>query len=178
MLELKIEGREFYDEETSSFVMLTSQTLQLEHSLLSISKWESKWHKPFLSREARTPEEAKYYVKCMTINKNVDPIVYESLSNEDIDKINKYIEDPMTATWFKEDQKRGSSRIITNELVYCWMAALQIPFECEKWHINRLLTLIRVCNEENAPKKTMSKKDTAAMYRSINAARRQKRHAK
>lgn len=174
MLEIKIDGREFYDESSGAFIQLPSQTLQLEHSLLSISKWESKWHKPFLLKDQKTPEEAKDYVKCMTINKNVDPMVYDILGNDEIERINKYIEDPMTATWFKNNDKRPNSRVITSEIVYCWMFNLTIPIECEKWHINRLLTLIRVCNEENQPSKKMNKRETAAMYRALNASRKAK----
>lgn len=143
---------------------------------MSISKWESKWHKPFLSNTTeKTAEEAKDYVKCMSINCDPDDLVFDALTQDDITKINRYIENPMTATWFTDKQnKRFSREIITNEIVYYWMTELSIPFSCEKWHINRLLTLIRVCNEKNAPSKKMSKRDILNSNRALNEARRKK----
>jgi hypothetical protein len=153
--------------------------LQLEHSLVSLSKWESKWNKPFLSKDFKTHEETLDYIKCMTINQNIDPDVYNGLTSEHITMINNYIESPMTATTFSDSKQNKSNReIITSELIYYWMIALNIPFECQKWHLNRLLTLIRVCNIKNAPPKKMSKRATASQYAALNAARRKQMNTK
>lgn len=179
MLTINIPAREFFDEETQTFLTTKEQTLQLEHSLISISKWESKWQKPFLSmNEKKTSEETIDYIKCMTITKNVDPNVYNYLSKDLINKINKYIESPMTATTFSDNTKGRSREIITSELIYYWMISLNIPMECQQWHINKLLTLIRVCNVKNTPPKKMSRKEIANRYASLNAARRSKLHSK
>jgi hypothetical protein len=174
MLRITIPAVEHWDEVKQEFIQTKEQTLQLEHSLVSLSKWESKWNKPFLSKEVKTNEETLDYIKCMTISQNVDPNVYNCLTSEHIAQINKYIEAPMTATTFTEDKNGKRNReIITAELIYYWMIALTIPFECQKWHLNRLLTLIRVCNIKNAPPKKMGKKATASHYAQLNAARRQ-----
>jgi len=174
MLQLIIKGREYYDYSKQEFFNIQDQTLTLEHSLLSISKWESKWKKPFFKKEQKTQEESEDYVKCMTITKNVDPKVYSCLDQEDYNKISAYIEDPMTATWFAEKpgSKKGSSQTITAELIYFWMVSYNIPFECEKWHLNRLLTLIKVCEIKNTPSKKMSKRDIYSRNKTLNAARR------
>ena len=187
MLTIYISGGEEYDEKTNEFVTTKSTKLVLEHSLISISKWESKWHKPFLNSEHRTMEELIDYIKCMTITQNVDPNVYNFLSDENITQIKNYLEDPMTATTFggdnikKQENKGRKGRIITSELIYYWMISLQIPIEFEKWHINRLMTLIRVCNEENRaqdPNNKMSKAQLMARNRALNNARKSKYHTK
>lgn len=179
MLLITIPANEQWDEQKQEFVQTKGQTLQLEHSLVSLSKWESKWHKAFLSRAEKTQEETLDYIKCMTVNQNVDPDVYNCLTTEHIEKINKYIEDPMTATTFADNkQSKGNRETITSELIYYWMIALTIPFECQKWHLNRLLTLIRVCNLKNSPPKKMSKRATASHYAQLNAARRQQMNTK
>ena len=162
-----------WDEEKEEFVEGKTQTLQLEHSLVSLSKWESKWCKPFLSKEAKTDEEALDYIKFMTLTQNVKPEVYSHLTMDNLNEINKYIEAPMTATTFAKDILGKRSReIVTAELIYYWMIALNIPFECQKWHLNRLLTLIRVCNIKNAPPKKMSKREIIQRNAALNAARR------
>ena len=165
---------EGWDEIKQEFVEPKTQTLQLEHSLISLSKWESKWCKPFFSKEQKTGEQVVDYIKFMTITKNVDDEIYDKLSNKNIEEINKYIEAPMTATTFSKEQTgKFSKEIITSELIYYWMIALNIPFECQKWHINRLLTLIRVCNVKNQPGKKMSKSEILSRNAALNAARRQ-----
>lgn len=175
MLQIVIPAIEQWDEQKQEFIQTKGQTLQLEHSLVSLSKWESKWNKAFLSKEAKTSEETLDYIKCMTVTPNVNPDIYNGLTREHIAKINKYIEAPMTATTFVENKGSKSNReIITAELIYYWMIALNIPFECQKWHLNRLLTLIRVCNIKNTPPKKMGKKATANQYAQLNAARRQR----
>lgn len=178
MLELKINGGEIFDESTYEFIQIKPQTLKLEHSLLSVSKWESKWHKAFLE-DNKSNEEVRDYITCMTINQ-VDPLVYLFLSDDDIDMIQKYITDPMTATTIQDLMPPGRHKRVTNELIYYWMVALQIPFECEKWHLNRLLTLIRVTNIMNKPEKEnrMSMQETYKRQMELNKANRDRFHLK
>lgn len=173
MLQIKIEDKEFYDEATGQFVMVKGQLLQLEHSLVSISKWEAKWKKPFLSWDRKTYEETIDYIRFMTITQNVNPVIYSMLTNEQIMEVNRYIDDPMSATHIAKAEGQGNSgKVITSEEIYYYMTAYQIPFECQKWHFNRLMMLIRICNEKNKPKKKMRKGDVASRNRSLNAARR------
>lgn len=174
MLYIDVPSRELYNKETNRIFTVKGRRLQLEHSLVSISKWEAKWKKPFLRKEKMTSEEFIDYVKCMTLTQNVEPEVYNCLSVENLHQIVDYINDPMTATTFFEDpsKKPGRQRTITSELVYYWMTALNIPMECQKWHFNRLLTLIRVANIENAPKKKSSKGDIMRRNKALNDARR------
>lgn len=174
MLQITIPATEVYDERKGEFVYVRETTLQLEHSLVSLSKWESKWCKSFLSNPNKTDEEILDYIRCMTITQNVDPTVYNYLSRDNILAINKYIEAPMTATYFSEDKsKKGGREIVTAELIYYWMIALNIPFKCEKWHLNRLLTLVRVCNIKNAPPKKRSRRDILSRNAALNASRKQ-----
>lgn len=173
MLRITIPAAELWDENRQEFVSTKEQTLQLEHSLVSLSKWESKWCKPFLSKNDKTAEETLDYVKCMTMTPNVDSNVYNFLTQENIREINAYIQAPMTATYFSEDKRaKGSREIVTAELIYYWMIALNIPFECQKWHLNRLLSLVRVCNIKNAPPKKYSRRELASRNAALNAARR------
>lgn len=166
---------EGWDEKRQEFVKPKTQILQLEHSLVSLSKWESKWCKPFFSNEEKSYEEVLDYIKCMTITQNVDPEVYNHLTESNITDINNYINAPMTATTFTNDKGHGNNReIITSELVYYWMIALNIPVEFQKWHINRLLTLIRVCEIKNSPQKKMSKNEIMSRNAALNEARRKK----
>jgi hypothetical protein len=179
MLQITIPGCEYYDEETSSFITTKDQTLQIEHSLVSLSKWESKWEKPFLASELHTVEESIDYIRCMTITQNVASLNYRAISQEILDEVNEYISKPMSATWFSKSKGgRGSREIVTAELIYYWMIALNIPFECQKWHLNRLMTLIEVCNIKNGPQKKMSKRDTMSRNRTLNAIRRQQMQTK
>lgn len=164
---------EEWDEKTEQFVQSKVQILQLEHSLVSLSKWESKWHKPFLSRNNLTIEETLDYIKCMTLTQNVDPDVYNHITQSNIDEIVAYINDSMTATTFRDDNsKKHSNEIVTSELIYYWMIALQIPMKCEKWHLNRLLTLVKVCNIKNQPPKKANKREIMSRNAALNAARR------
>lgn len=180
MLRITIPATEKWDESKQEFVYTKEQPLQLEHSLVSLSKWESKWCKPFLTKQSKTDKETIDYVRCMTLTQNVDYEIYENLSSENIEQINKYIDSPMTATWFSEDGKQGTPNReqITSELIYYWMIALNIPFECQKWHLNRLLTLIRVCNIKNQPKRKMSKKEIMSRNATLNAARKKRLNTK
>lgn len=179
MLELHIKGVDLYDEKNEEFISTKDATLRLEHSLLSLSKWESKWHKPFLGKDEKTEEEIRDYVRCMTITQNVDPLVYLGLTIDDYKKIEEYMSDTMTATWFNEkNNPKSRQKIVTSELIYYWMVTLQIPFECEKWHLNRLLTLIRVCNNENTPKSKMNKRDIFKQNAQLNEARKKMLNSK
>ena len=172
MLNIVIPETEEFDPRDGTFTIRKKEVLCLEHSLVSLSKWESKWKKPFLTETEKTPEETMDYIRCMTIN-SVDPSVYRRLTRSAIEKINEYIADPMTATTIREDPNQKKSReVVTAELIYYWMIALQIPFECQKWHLNRLIMLIRVCNIKNAPPKKMSKADIYRQNSALNAARR------
>lgn len=172
MLELKIPEREAFDDANQIFINVKPTTLRLEHSLVSVSKWETRWKKPFLSRTEKTLEETLDYIRCMTISQNVDPNIYYVLTNEEISIINKYIEDEKTATTFSNNDTRTSRQVITSELIYYWMAAYGLSMECQKWHLSRLLTLIRIASIENTPKKNMSKRAILSQNKSLNAARR------
>lgn len=176
MLRIIIPKSESYDETNNRFIEYPEKELRLEHSLISISKWESKWKKPFLGKEEMTTEETLDYIKCMTITQNVEPSVYSRLSIKNIEDIKAYINDPMTATWFSKTTSNtpGNNSVITSEIIYWQMIALQIPSEYQTWHLNRLLTLIRICAEKNKPDKKMSKSALAKRNRSLNAARRAK----
>lgn len=179
MLRITIPAGELWDEANDEFIVIDKDTtIQLEHSLVSLSKWESKWCKPFYSDKEKTNEEVIDYIKCMTITQNVNPNVYMLLSEENILAINNYIEAPMTATTFSNKNGGGGREIITSELIYYWMIALNIPFECQKWHLARLLTLIRVCEIKNQPPKKMSTRDTLSRNAALNAARRKQYRTK
>jgi len=173
MLKITVKGRELFDERTNEFVNAKDAVLSLEHSLISLAKWESKWHKPFLGNAEKTEEEILDYIRCMTLNTNVDPGVYRLLDESNILAIKDYMSDSMSATWFSEkNNPKSKQKAVTAELIYYWMIALQIPVEFEKWHLNRLLTLIRVCNIENAPKKKMKRKDVFRQNAALNEQRR------
>lgn len=185
MLTLTIKGEEAFNEVTGEFVNIGKDiTLTLEHSLVSISKWEAKYHKPFISDKPKTNEELIDYIRFMTITQNVDPIIYSRLTPSLLKEVNAYIEDTMTATTFntysKNDKQAVSkpNQIITSELIYYWMISYQIPSEYQRWHLNRLLTLIRVCSIKNNTENKMSKKDIYSNNRALNAARRAKLNSK
>lgn len=179
MKSITIPGGELWDERHRKFIYPKEQTIQIEHSLVSLKKWESKWNKPFLGNESMSSEQIIDYIRCMTITQNVDPMIYYNLTPEMIKEISDYIQAPMTATWFgEEDQKHHSQRIVTAEVIYYWMISHQIPMECQKWHLNQLLTLIRVCNAENAPRKKLSHQELIARNRAINQRNRKKYNSK
>lgn len=172
MLELVVPAREMWDETDEIFITSKETTLRLEHSLVSISKWEAKWCIPFLKDNNKTTKQMLDYIRCMTLTQNVDPIVYKCLTKDNFDTINGYINYPMTATKIKDDPNTPHSRkILTSEVIYYQMIAFGIPFECQKWHLNRLLTLIRVCSEESKPKKKMSQAAIMRQNAALNAAR-------
>lgn len=175
MLQLTIPAVELWDERTQEFISSKERTLQLEHSLVSIQKWESRWNKAFLSKKGMNYEETVDYIRCMTITQNVDPDVYNLLTTEHIDRVNEYIGNSMTATTFVEEKKGNrNGEVVTAEVIYYWMVALQIPSEYRKWHLNQLLSLIRVVNVKNAPPKKMKGRDIASQNAALNAARRKR----
>lgn len=184
MLTITIPGFEMYDSVHNEFIAVKTQVLNLEHSLYSISKWEATWKKAFIGNDKKTPQEVRDYIRCMTINKNVDPNVYLNIPSSELEKIKNYIEDPMTATTITEDEEekakaKSKNKKITSEEIYWQMTALNIPFECDKWHFNRLQMLIRVCSIKNNPNsKKMSKDQVARSNRALNAARRKASHSK
>lgn len=174
--------RELWDSKNQEFIYVKGckeQTLILEHSLVSISKWESKWNKPFLGRIPKTTEETTDYVRCMNLTQNVPDEVYGRLSDENFRTINEYIKSPMTGTTFKDEKRKSQSRSeVTSEIIYYWMISLGIPFECQEWHLNRLLTLIRVCDIKNRPAKKRSTSEIMRNNSALNAARRRKYNTK
>lgn len=173
MLRLEVPMSEGFDGESEEFVETDLFTIELEHSLVSLSKWESFFEKPFLSTNQKTGEQTLWYIKAMTITPNVPDAVYEKLTEKNILEIDTYINSKQTATWFSESSNEERNReIITAEIVYYWLVALEIPFECQNWHLNRLLTLVRVCNQKNAPKKQMTQSEILARNRELNARRR------
>lgn len=180
MLRLDIPASEFFDESTEEFYSTKPTTIQLEHSLVSLAKWEAEWEKPFLNTTDKSAEESLSYIRCMTITQNVDPSVYTLIghSQELVQKISEYINKPMTATTITDKPRGRAQRVMTAELLYYDMFALNIPIECQKWHLNRLIMLIRVCSIESNPKKKMNRKDVASYNHALNQARRQKFHTR
>ena len=181
MLSITIPPFSFFDERTEEFIEFDKPThLQLEHSLLSISKWESKWHKPFIGNSLTPPktnEELIDYIRCMTLTQKIDPQVYLGINNDVLQKVTAYIEDSMTATTFSDEHnKKFNSEIITAEIIYYWMVALKIPFECQKWHLNKLIALIKVVSLKQQPPKKIPKSEYAKKRRGLNAARKKKYH--
>lgn len=172
MLSIVVPLEEDYDEVKNEFLTSNSVTLDLEHSLVSLSKWESIFEKPFLSSADKSPEELMAYVQCMILSSEVSPDVLARLTRKNVDEINNYINAKMTATTFNDRNARVNREVITAELIYYWMIALNVPFECQFWHLNRLLTLIKVCNVKNGPQKKMGRGDLARQQQSLNEQRR------
>lgn len=180
MLTIIIPQSEGFNEITSEFITIPETRLNLEHSLISISKWESKWHKAFLKDNNKTPEEMLYYIKCMTLNKNVDESVYNFLNHDHINKITNYMKDRQSAAYLNEagekmlSGKSASGDVLTSDLIYYMMFSLRIPMECQKWHINRLLILIHIFNVKNSAGKKLNKRSILSSNAAINASRRKK----
>lgn len=194
MLKLTVAGEQSWNPRTEEFEYTKPVELRLEHSLLSLAKWESKWHVPFLTSSGNmTREQQLDYIRCMTVTQGTDPAVYQKLTREQMTAINEYMDDPMTATWFAGEPKPNEPKdkrtarpkrrpprgeTTTAEVLYAQMFALGIPKECEKWHLNRLLTLIRVGQEMNAPQKKMTPGERMSQQRALNAQRKAKMHTR
>ncbi len=175
MLDITIPSTQLWDEANEVFIDTKEYKLRLEHSLVSISKWELKWCKPFLAKKDKTTEEAIDYIRCMTITQNVDPVAYKFITKSIMGQISDYIYEPMTATTFaKTADKPTNKEIITSEIIYYWMITFNIPFECQTWHLNRLLTLINVCSIKNQPAKKLNRKEHFKNQRALNEARKAK----
>lgn len=174
MLKIVIPGMELFDERTQEFIYYSDEVIELEHSLVSISKWESYWNKPFLGKDEKSPEQVIDYIRCMTVTENVDEELYGRLTERNVSEISEYINAPMTATTFSDLGSKPSREIITSEIIYYWMVSYNIPFECQYWHLNRLLALIKVCNIKNNPPKKMSKQEVMERNKRLNAERRAK----
>lgn len=178
-LTITIPAQEKYDEINNLFIQSEETTIRLEHSLVSISKWESKWQEPYLHKETFTREQELDYIKCMTISQNVKDEVYENLTLKNYNDIKDYISNKMSATWFSEDKSSKPNReIVTSELIYFWMTNYGIYKECEKWHFNRLMNLIRICSIKNSPSKKMSRSEILNRNRALNAQRKAAMHTR
>lgn len=174
MLSIVVGATEVFDEDRQEFTTQGGVELQLEHSLLSLSKWESKYEKPFLGKTEKTGEEVLDYIRCMMVGQNPRGEILQQLSKENLDAINDYVDRKMTATWFSDQPGAPrSSEVITSELIYYWMTVFHIPFECETWHLNRLFTLIRICNVKQSKPQKMSRAEIAQRNRELNARRKQ-----
>lgn len=178
MLTIVIPESELFDQENNEFITIKEQNLVMEHSLVSVAKWESKWKKSFLHSKDKTWEENIDYYRCMTITKNVNPIVYRNITPVVAKKIQAYIDDSMTATTFNQKESADRREIITAEIIYYWMVSYNIPFECQKWHLNRLLALINVCGIKASPEKKMSQQAIYAQNKELNEIRKQRLHSK
>lgn len=178
MLKITIPSQELFDEEKNEFFFTKEVDLVLEHSLVSLAKWESQYKKPFLTKEDKTREETINYIRHMTVTQNVSDDVYKYITQTIIDLVTEYVSDSMTATTFNEEKGSKSREIVTAELIYYWMIAFQIPFECQKWHLNRLLTLIKVCNIKNKPEKKLSRSEIIRRNKALNDARKAKLNTK
>lgn len=175
MLRISVPETELYDDQRREFVTIASTELVLEHSLVSISKWEARWGVPFLDTKNKTSEQTLDYIRSMTVGDEPDPIVYSLLKARDLEAVTEYIASPMTATTVRElKQSANNGVVVTSELIYYWMIAMSIPFECQHWHLNRLITLIRVCQAKSGDQKKMSSKEIAEQNRKLNAQRRAK----
>lgn len=187
MLEIVIPEQhyEIFDDENEEFlppVDIKETKIQIEHSLISLRKWEQKWHKSFLREDEKTHDEMIYYIRCMTLTHGVDPKVYDWIPNEVIEEVVKYIKDPMTATTIKErnivDSQKNSREGITAEIIYYWMITLSIPVEFQKWHLNQLLTLIKVVSIKNSKQEKLDPKIAAEERAALNKIRREKYKSK
>lgn len=178
-LKLHVIPDEQFDPETNTFYTPKPQTIVLEHSLISISRWESKWHKSYLETEHKTREEVLDYVRCMTLTSGVDPRLYLSLPAKTQNEIVEYLNDPATATVLKQQKTKGGKRDkVTSELIYYWMTIYNIPFECEKWNIKRLLVLIQICSAKSTPPKKVGKNQMWQNYSQLNNKRKAAMHTR
>lgn len=172
MLSITVTTLEKFDEANSLFVEPETYDLELEHSLVSLSKWESVVEKPFLGGTEKTAEETFLYIELMNRTPKIPRGVFRELSSQNYDDINQYVNAKMTATWFAKEESKKKQEVITAEIIYYWMISMNIPFEAQHWHLNQLLTLIRVCNQKNAPPKKLGRRGLAQRNRELNAQRK------
>lgn len=177
MLEIVVPEQTKFNEKTNEFVCVKETTLKLEHSLLSVKKWESKWHVPFLGKKEKTAEEFLSYISCMTLNREkINSDVYKCISPNDFVKITEYIKDAMTATWFSNNSRIGASNrtgeVVTAETIYYWMISYNVPVEFEKWHLNQLLTLLKMIHIKSGGERKMGKREAARQRAELNKQRR------
>ncbi len=173
MLTITVLGAEHFNDETQEFTTEGDFVLELEHSLVALSKWESIYEKPFLASEEKSTEEVLGYIEAMVMTLNVPAEVFSRLSQKNLDEINRYVDSKRSATWFAETPNTPKSReVITSELIYYWMIALTVPIECENWHLNRLFSLLKICNIKNGKPKKMSRSELAQRNSALNAKRK------
>ena len=179
MLNITVPSIRLWNPETEEFTYTSPVSLQLEHSLISLAKWEARWHKPFLTSKQKTPEELLDYIRCMTLTQNVDPDLYKKLPPDIIDKIVFYMNEEQHATTFgNTSNERPSREVVTAEIIYYWMVTFGIPFECQKWHLSRLMALVKVCSIKNSPQKKMTAREIQTRNRALNDARRKSMHTR
>ena len=180
MLYITVPESELFDDDKQEFITTKAVSLQMEHSLVSISKWEERWRVSYIATKDKTEEQIYDYLRCMTITKNVNPLVYYQMTPENLHEIAQYVDHPMTATTISEVQKskKAPYHIITAEVLYAWMIAYSIPFECQKWHLNKLIMLIRVIQEEAAAKEKKDPKEIMRRNKALNAARKAKHNTR
>ena len=184
VLDLSIPGQEYWDEDKCEFIYTKDTILHLKHSLISLTRWEQKYKRRFLDQGPDKPDEILYYIKCMTMNREpIDDLVYQSISENDYEKVKAYIKDPMSCTTVPKKKKKTDEEPepLSSELIYYYMTALQIPFDCEKWHLNNLLKLIELASYKNDPKDNKNKRSSAEImrdYARINKANRARFHTK
>ena len=178
MISFVISPEELWDHKNEVFVHKAPVMIHLEHSLRAISKWEARYCKPFIGKKEWTASEMLDYVRCMCLDDSIDPAVFLSLSAKQMEAVQAYIDLPMTATWFSNNEQRVGNRgsAVTSELIYFWMSSYGIDWQAQDWHLNRLMTLIRICSEKNKPPKKMPKGAAAARQRALNAKRLKKSH--
>ena len=174
MLTISLINQDFFDAETSEFIEYPDMEIQLEHSLISMSKWESLFEKPFLAPGQRSRDEVLSYIGCMILTPGIDSSVVNRLGNNELSLIDAYISSKQSATTFGDlpARNKSSGETITSELIYYWMVAFNIPFECQTWHLNRLFSLIRILNLKQEKPKKMSRAEISARNAELNAKRR------
>lgn len=179
MLRLIVPGNEVFHEDTATFESFDDVELELEHSLVSLSKWESKYKKPFLSSNQKTTQEVFSYIEAMILTPVYPPDIVASFTQTNFNQIHDYIESAESATTFGAmPERKGKGEVITAELIYYWMVIFNIPFECELWHLNRLFALIRICNIKQSKPKKMSRTEIAMRNRELNAKRKEQYHTR
>lgn len=178
-------GDELFDEETNTFLHPVGKKLHLEHSLLSISKWEAEWEIPFLNTD-KTSEQSLSYIKCCVLDDDFDELLLNTLSDKNILDFNAYLSKGMTAKKIidlrsslsqkRKSRRPASQKALTSEDIYYSMIQFHVWKECEEWPLQRLLSLLQLCSLKSNSTGEMSKSDQAKFYREENARRKAKYH--